>query len=195
MGHVPATLVRTGHALTIKALGKTVGLINGWTPAQGRGMTPIFEVGEDDSGNPQEYMPGNMTGMTLTVNRFDTYTRRMEQAFGTPDMTMLTRQAEPFSVIEVWTFPKVNDVVDEQLELGGNSQLSATDRRSLKFINKLEQDEERFIYTGCWFTSLGRTIRSDDNRIVNVNASLVYTKKLKGTGIAGGLLSFEGLPI
>ena len=47
--------------------------------------------------------------------------------------------------------------------------------------------DERYVYQKCWFSNLGRTIRSDDNRIVNVNATLMYTKKLKVTGISGEL--------
>ncbi len=38
---------------------------------------------------------------------------------------------------------------------------------------------EAYEYTGCWFNSLGRTIRSDDTRIINVSASLIYLHKKK----------------
>ena len=34
-------------------------------------------------------------------------------------------------------------------------------------------------YTGCWFTSLGRNMSATGDRIVNVNATLVYKKKFK----------------
>lgn len=165
INYPPHTLVRTAHALTIKAAGKVVGLINGWNPSQGRTITPIFEVGEDDSGNPQECMPGNITGLTVGINRYDIYTQRMEEAFGTPDLVMLTRQSEPFDVMEKWIV-----------------------------FTPSGPSEERFIYSGCWFNSLGRNIRSDDQRIVNVNASLTYTKKMKAAGI-GALLPFTGLSI
>lgn len=157
----PSTSTRTSHALTIKVLGQTVGFINGWNPTQSRTVTPIYEVGVDNSGNPVEYMPGNITGLNISINRYDIYKTRMEEVFGTPDLVMLTRQSEPFDVHEIWRFP-----FDDQ-------------------------NTERFIYAGCWFTSLGRTIRSDDNRIINVNATLVYTKKMKGTGIAGGVADFR----
>lgn len=158
MPPIPRTQVRTGHSLTIRANGVTVGLINSWAPAQSRTITPIYEVGIDVSGIPVEYMPGNMTGLIISVQRYDTYPIRMEQAFGTPELAMLSRQSEPFSIIESWTIP-------------------GSDKK------------EQFVYDGCWFSSLGRTLRSDDNRIINVNASLVYTKKLKVTGITSGLFS------
>jgi len=160
MSYVPGTQVRTSHALTIKVSGVTVGLINGWNPTQARTVTPVYEVGEDDSGNPVESVPGNVTGLTIAVGRFDTYKKRMEEAFGTPDLVMLTRQNQPFDVMEIWA--------------------------SRNF-----QVDERFIYQKCWFSNLGRTLRSDDNRVVNVNATLVYTKKLKVSGVIGDVLSFS----
>ena len=153
----PSTLVRTTHALTIKVGGEAIGLINGWNPGQARTVTPIYEVDISNSGNPVECMPGNLTGLTININRYDIYPKRMEQVFGTPDLVMLTRQAQPFDVFEVWTPPSGS--------------------------------EERFIYGGCWFTSLGRQLRSDDTRIVNVNATLIYTSKLKVSGAAGFIVN------
>ena len=152
----PTTAVRTSHAITIKVNGTTVGMINGWNPTQGRTVTPIFEVGVDTSGIPVECMPGNVTGLTISISRYDVYTLQMERAFGTADLTMLSRQSEPFSVIESWTAP--------------------------------DGSQERYIYDGCWFTSLGRGLRSDGDRLVNVNATLMYTKKMKVIGITAGLV-------
>lgn len=174
MVRIPITTVRTSHALTIKANGITVGLINGWNPTQGRTVTPIFEVDVDDSGNPIENMPGNISGLQIAISRFDTYKIRMEQAFNTPDLTMLTRQNQPFDVVEVWKLPE-----DNILSYG----IPSIQQQS-PFVN-----EERFLYNGCWFSNLGRTLRSDDNRIVNVNATLIYTKKVKLTGIASSALT------
>jgi hypothetical protein len=143
--------------VTIQAQGVTVGLINGWAPTQGRTVTPIFQVMEDNSGNPEELMPGNITGLSITVTRYDIYKTRMEEAFGTVDLVMLTRQNTPFDVIEAWQLP-------------GS-----------------KEGKERFLYSGCWFTSLGRTLSSNDARIVNVNATLMYTKKLRVSGMGQGL--------
>lgn len=190
MPRIPITRVRTSHALTIKANGITVGLINGWNPTQGRTATPIFEVDVNDSGNPIEIMPGNMNGLTVTINRFDAYISRMEEAFNTPDLVMLTRQNQPFDVIERWRLPSsvafsVGPGVTGTTSAGPLPIASAS-----PFT-----EEERFLYTRCWFTSIGRTLRSDDNRIVNVNASLMYTKKLKVTGIAGSAVSLNFIPV
>ena len=161
MANVPQTQVRTSHALKISANGVTVGLINGWNPTQSRTVTPIFEISRDTSGAPVEYMPGNLSAQSVTIARYDTYQARLEEAFGTPDLTMLSRQSEPFSVIEVWANPDPS------------------------------QSEERFMYDGCWFTSLGRTLSSNDTRVVNVNATLVYTKKMKLAGFAAGAINIQ----
>jgi len=168
----PQTRVRTSHALTIRANGQTIGLINNWGATQSRTMTPIFEVAVDNSGNPLEYMPGNMSGLTINVNRYDTYPKRMEEVFGSRSLTMLTRQAEPFDIYETWTIPRA------QTELGDSQIANAAEQFLNTALNK-----ERFIYRGCWFSSLGRTLSSDDNRIVNVNATLVYTQKLKSNSV------------
>lgn len=180
MGRTPVTQVRTSHALTIKSNGITVGLINGWNPTQSRTVTPIFEVGRDNSGNPAEYMPGNITGLQVNVSRYDTYISRLESAFGTADLVMLTRQNQPFDVIERWVLPEPTQIsINRSLIAAGNPDVPSP------FIS-----EERFLYSGCWFTNLGRTLRSDDNRIVNASATLVYTKKLKVTGLSGAVAGF-----
>jgi len=166
---LPLTNVRTSHALTIRANGVTVGLINGWDNSQGRTITPVFEVDVDDSGNPVENVPGNANGLTLTISRYDTYPIRMEDAFGTPDLVMLTRQNRPFDLFEVWSIP--------------------VSIQSLSKEPAVLLDTERYVYTNCWFSSLGRTLRADDNRIVNVNASIVYAKKVKVTGIISGIVN------
>ena len=176
---IPVTQVRTSHALSIKANGQIVGLINNWNPAQGRTLTPIYEVAADDSGNPKEYMPGNANGLTINVSRYDLYLLRMEQAFGTADLTMLTRQSQPFDLFEVWAIPNLGVLVNQQIAQArfGNRAL----------VLSPFTDKEHYIYQNCWFTSLGRTLTADGNRIVNVNATLVYTKKLKAQGALGEL--------
>jgi len=179
---VPQTIVRTSHALTIKVNNTTIGMINGWSPAQGRTITPIFELGTDKSGNVVENMPGNINGLAINVNRYDTYKRRMEQVFGTSDLIMLTRQSQPFTVMEIWNnvrrvnpLTKVPGITENALNI--LSEVVPI----IESASPAEINQERFIYTGCWFSSIGRTLSSDDNRIVNVNATLIYTEKLKLT--------------
>ena len=44
--------------------------------------------------------------------------------------------------------------------------------------------EESWLYTGCWFTSLGRSHSAQGDRITRVTASLAYTRKYKASELA-----------
>lgn len=151
----PGTLVRSSHSLTIKVNGEIIGLINGWNPTISRTITPVYQIAtfhiNTRSGDPVEKVPGNITGQTIAVQRYDIYTKRMEIAFGTTDLMMLTQQLDPFEVIERWQYP------DTQLRPGNGTEIIS--------------------YGGCWFSNIGRNYRSDGDRIVNVNATLEYTKR------------------
>lgn len=164
---IPETIVRTSHSLTIKANGFTIGLINGWNPSIGRTITPIYQIatrgsfetggGFVPSGDPVEKVPGNVTGQTIAVQRYDLYKTRVESAFGLQfvgnpdqDLMMLSNQLRGFTVEEVWEYP------DDQ---GGGT--------------------ERLEYAGCWFSNIGRNYRSDGDRIINTNATLEYTRRRK----------------
>jgi hypothetical protein len=144
----PNTTTRTSHSLSIIVNGQRIGLINGWNPQQNRDVNPIYELNVETSGLPLENIPGNVRGLTIGVNRFDVWPSRMEQVFGTVDLSMLSNQQSPFSVQEEWTWPD------------GTTK-------------------EVWLYEGVYFTSIGRNLRSDDQRFVNVNASLVYIFKRK----------------
>jgi hypothetical protein len=154
----PNTAVRTSHAVTIRINGIVIGMINQWAPTHGRTITPIFELNAATSGTPTEKTPGNITGQTIGVQRYDLYTSRLEQAIDktlsgigagtTPnpaDLNMLSDQTSPFQVLEKWQYPN------------GST--------------------ETVQYDGCWFSNLGRTLRSDGDRLVNVNATLEWTKR------------------
>lgn len=146
----PQTLVRTSHSLTIRANGVAIGLINGWNPTISRTITPIYEINTKTSGDPLEKAPGNVTGQTIAVQRYDLYLVRMELAFGTRDLMMLSLQDAPFDVVERWQYPSTPGV-------GGGVEVIR--------------------YSGVWFSNIGRSYRSDGDRIVNVNATLEYVKR------------------
>jgi hypothetical protein len=111
----PNTVSQLSHALAIRANGQTVGTIHEWTPRQTRTITELYEFGQITAGTggvqpggpgePYEKVPGNVSGMEIGVNRYDVYTTQMEAAFGTPDLTMLSRQFDPFTVTESWKSP------------------------------------------------------------------------------------------
>lgn len=98
--------VRTGHSIRIKtAAGLTIGLIQNWSPGHDRDITPVYEINAETSGLPIHNVPGNVKGLEIKVDRYDLYTSRIEQAFGTPDMTMLSDQSVPIWIQESWTYP------------------------------------------------------------------------------------------
>ena len=110
----PTTVTKLNHSLTLRtANGITIGAVNGWNPQQNRTITPVFGFGTFEqpgpygaqSGEPYEKCPGNLGGQTVGISRYDLFTRPMEDAFGTPDLTMLSNQQTAISVREFWRFP------------------------------------------------------------------------------------------
>lgn len=112
----PNTAVRTSHAMTIRARNITIGVIQNWGINMTRGVTHVYEINSATSGEPIEAVPGNVGGLTINVNRYDLFNRRMEQAFGTADFEMLGDQNNPFEVRETWRFP--NNAVEARAYLG-----------------------------------------------------------------------------
>jgi len=143
---IPTTLTRTDHAISIRANSKTIGQIQDWTPQQSLTVTPVYQLDSDYSGTVIENVPGNIGGLTITVNRFDLYSTKMEQAWGTNfSIEMLTDQKVALEITEKWSNP--------------------------------DGTEEKWLYSGCWFTSLGRNHSAVGDRITKVNASLMYVLK------------------
>jgi len=102
----PNTRARMGHALTIRARGQTIGLIQQFSPTnQSRPMSMLYELNVTTSGEPVERTPQNLSGLSINVDRYDLYNKKMETAFGTADFTMLSDQTEKFQVREVWRNP------------------------------------------------------------------------------------------
>ena len=94
------------HALTIRANGQTVGLIQKFQPApQTRPLAHVYELNTTTSGEPVDIAPGNVGGLSLNIDRYDLYTSKMETAFGTADFTMLSDQTDKFQCREVWRNP------------------------------------------------------------------------------------------
>lgn len=102
----PNTRVRMSHALTIRAKGQTIGLIQNFSPAaQTRAVPYVFELNTATSGEPVERPPANIGGLSIQVDRYDLYTTKMETAFGTADFAMLSDQTDKFQLREVWRNP------------------------------------------------------------------------------------------
>lgn len=162
----PNTVTTTNHGLLIQVGGVVIGAIHSWAPSMARAVTEVYAFGDDSTvlgqgsaagsiaavgaGDPYENVPGNVTGLSIRVDRYDLYNKQMESQFTKPvTMTMLSDQLDPFEVVEVLKKPSAQ----------GRGQNTST-------------------YQGCWFTSLGRTHSATDDRIVKVGAELKYTRKI-----------------
>lgn len=148
---IPNTTTASSHAISIRANGVIVGLIQSFAPSQSRTITPVYELSPVNTGEMIEQVPGNITGTTIQISRYDLFNKRMEEAWGANfDLReMLTNQNEPLTIQERWT------------------QYSGA--------------VSTYVYSGCWFSSLGRNYAVNGDRIINVSATLSYTKKWKFT--------------
>lgn len=158
----PNTGTQTSHAVTIHANNSIIGAINEWNAEQSLAINPVFEFGNvtgpygSEFGAPYEKVPGNIGGMTIRVRRYDIYALQMERAFGTLDLEMLSKDpgdanggtGQILNIRERWTLP-------------ASSSATSYDN----------------VYSGCWFSQLGRTLSTTGDRIVNVNATIEYTRK------------------
>lgn len=103
---VPNTTIRSSHAVSLRAAGTTVGQIQTWAPNQSRTVTPAYELRAETSGEVIENVPGNITGLTIQVSRYDLFASKMEQVWGTAQaLWMLTQQNNKIEVEEKWSNP------------------------------------------------------------------------------------------
>lgn len=116
----PTTGVQLSHAMVIRltsAAASTVGAINEWNPKINRTLTDIYEFGQisgkfahGSPGEPFEVAPGNVSGMSIDMRRWDLYQSQIETSMTTTDVTMLSNQFDDFQVREVWGSPnRTND--------------------------------------------------------------------------------------
>jgi hypothetical protein len=202
---VPVTQIRTSHAISIKAGGQVIGQIQSWGPHQSRDVRTKYEINAVGTGAIAEQIPGNQTGQTLQVVRFDLYKAKMEEVWGLDrPMLALCDQQNPFDVEEKWikygddakgpwegqwgvkikneNWSKYN--TSYMLNSIGNTKFGKT----IGFDSTEDLEEkgiipagvpvtfQKYRYAGCWFSQMGRTISADGARIVVVSATLSYTK-------------------
>jgi hypothetical protein len=149
-GGLPNTTTRLSHALTLRiGPGQIVGAVFAFSPSQRRSIDEEWEVDAAASGLPSDIVPQALTERTIRIERYDIYTRLMEEITGTKELIVLTDQSRPFILREVWRAP----------------------------YGVLTGGQRVYEYLNCWFSDLGRTVRSDDNRVVSVEATIVWGRR------------------
>ena len=110
MSGVPTTNVRTDHALSIKVGNVTIGMIHDWSPAMTRQVNHAYEINSATSGGVRENIPGVISGLTISVVRYDLYATKMEKAWGPGfSIVMLTDQMNPLTITEKWSEPDTTE--------------------------------------------------------------------------------------
>lgn len=195
---IPSTLVRTSHAISIKAGNQVIGNIQTWSPSQARAVNPLYEIDAVGTGMPLEQTPGVASGLTIQVARYDLYAAKMEEVWGSPKpFWMLTDQHNPIDVEEKWIRfksdedPKlpwldkhIGDPFEWQKKMNAKIEKASAGilgKAGVKddlegLITGAEYYVEKFWYSGCWFSQLGRNLQAQGDRIVMANATLNYTR-------------------
>lgn len=143
----PITTHKSTHGIQIKVNGVTIGSIQDFThgPIQ-RAMTTIYELNPLSSGHPIDVVPGNLSGFTLKVSRYDIYTEPFEKVFGgsTDIYEALGMQNRGIEIYRYWFHP--NDY------------------------------KEILVYRNCWLQQVGRTISLGRERTVLADGSFAYVR-------------------
>jgi len=151
---VPNTRVRLTHAFTLRdKRNRIIGAAYKVAMKQGRDSEDVFEVDANGHGRVREVVMGNLTTRTLSLSRYDLYTAKFEEAFGTQDLTVLTNQRAGLSLREHWNNP----------------------------VGVFTSGRERWQYQQCWFTDIERAKGADDDRVVRVTGTLKWTDRIRIT--------------
>jgi len=106
MSRAPTINTRTDHSLSIRSGGRTVGRIQEWGPSHSRNVSQVYEINVATKGGVYETIPGNVSGLNISIVRFDLYKTKMEQAWGSGfDIHMLSDQHTPITINEHWKNP------------------------------------------------------------------------------------------
>lgn len=145
---VPRTRTRTSHGLTIRVVGgPVIGACFGFTEQVTRDLEDAWEIDANATGyRPVDIVPGNVSGRSLRIDRYDLFTQVMEEVLGSREVVVLSDQTRPFVLRTHWQSP----------------------------VGALLGGRRIYQYEDCWFASMGRVARADDTRLVGVNAEIRY---------------------
>lgn len=147
-GRIPVTKTRTSHGLTLRvAGGRVIGAVRAFTHSVSRDVEDQWELDAHATGYaPVDIVPGNVVSRTLRIERYDLFVQVMEQVTGSRELVTLADQTTPFTLRAHWQSP----------------------------VGSLFGGLRVYQYEGCWFTSMGRAVRSDNDRLVGVDAEIRY---------------------
>lgn len=146
----PDTLVKTSHGIQIKVNGETIGAISRWDPAPyEREFNHIYELNPLSSGHPVDLVPANIRGFNITVNRYDIWKKPFEKVFG-----------GSMSIYEALGMQERPFEVNQ-------------------FLWHPDGYKELIIYRGSWMNRVGRSYNVTGDRIVMVDATLVFLRREK----------------
>jgi hypothetical protein len=149
---LPNTRTRLDHALTLRTgSGRAIGAVKTFSYSQSRSLDEEFEVNAQGSGMPVDLVPQNVTRREMRIERYDLYTKIMEEVFGTQELVVLTDQYRPFTLRELWRGP----------------------------AGVLTGGQRIYHFTGCWFTDIGRTLDTSGDRVVMADATIAWTDRVR----------------
>lgn len=144
---IPNTRVRLSHAYTLRTKrNQVIGGVYEVGVDQGRDIQLKAEVNVNAHGEFVDIVPGLMSTQTISIAIYDLYERVMEEALGTREIVVLTDQRTGLKLREVWRAP----------------------------TGILGSDQRRYSYGPLFFSRLGRRVATTDDRVVRVNAELVW---------------------
>lgn len=200
---VPNTVTRLSHAVSIRAGGRAIGAIHSFGPAQSRTVDIEYEVEPNSTGLPVDIIPQAVDRREVRIARYDTYPEIMEEVFGTSELIVLSDQFRPFTIREVWRGPGINLLGGAGTALGGISSLAGSlgltaaqnaanqaqagisaaagaaasgsvGQPLLTALGTITADTRIYEYVGCWFSDVGRTIDAKGDRVITVDATLIW---------------------
>jgi hypothetical protein len=182
----PATKVRTTFGLRIRARGRTVGAAFSFAPSQSMDVSDEFELA-GAQGMPNHIVPGNTTGRELRLGRFDLWRSIAEEVLGTDSIVQLSDQRIPFSLQEFWIPPQALANLFGASVVGVSLGDTVTGRAPARLpsptdvltsLESLGNQPKRYMYTGCWITSINRSLSVTD-RVSSAEVSIRYTDRIE----------------
>jgi hypothetical protein len=197
------------HAITLRSQSRTIGAVHTFAPSLRRTVDAEYEVEANSTGMPVDLVPQLVDGREIRLSRYDLYPLIMEEVFGAFELVLLTDQTRPFTLREIWRGPGINALggttgaalgnisgLGNQLGLpevapfiggiqGSISDAVATATASrvgapiVGVLGILTEDVRAYEYRGCWFTDVGRQIDAKSDRVISVDATLVFQDRVR----------------